>query len=101
MGVDQDAVEVGRGLGVKDGQSVSYARGKSREAMLATSASVRSYRSVRSVDPAAPSPSSPPVNASTWRMNEPSEQPSLRRYPQRLNSVVAARVGCCQWCFEA
>jgi hypothetical protein len=56
MGADQDAVEVGRGLGVKDRQSVTYARGKSREAMAAMSGNVRGYRSARSVDPAAPMP---------------------------------------------
>jgi hypothetical protein len=56
MGADQDAVEVGRGLGVKDGQSVTYARGKSREAMLATSGNVRNYRYARMADPAAAMP---------------------------------------------
>lgn len=47
MGADQDAVEVGKGLGVKDGQAITYAKGKSREAMLATSANIRGYRSAK------------------------------------------------------
>jgi hypothetical protein len=51
MGADQDAVEVGKGLGVKDGQAVTYARGKSREAMLTVSANVRGYRDARTVNP--------------------------------------------------
>lgn len=50
MGADQDAVEVGRGLGVKDGQSVTYARGKSREAMRATSMNIRGYRTAKLSD---------------------------------------------------
>ena len=37
MGTDQDAVEVGRDLGVKPEQAVTYGRGKSREAMVAMS----------------------------------------------------------------
>jgi len=56
MGADQDAVEVGRGLGVKDGQAVTYARGKSREAMLAASGNVRGYRNARLRNPAAAMP---------------------------------------------
>jgi hypothetical protein len=56
MGADQDAVEVGRGLGVKEGQSVTYAKGKSYEAMAAVSGNVRGYRSARSFDPTAPMP---------------------------------------------
>jgi hypothetical protein len=56
MGADQDAVEVGRGLGVKDGQAVTYARGNSREAMMATSGNIRGYRDARMANPAAPMP---------------------------------------------
>jgi hypothetical protein len=56
MGADQDAVEVGRGLGVKDGQAVTYARGRSREAMLAASGNVRGYRNAKLVNPAAAMP---------------------------------------------
>lgn len=44
MGADQDAVEVGAGLGVKAEQSVTYGRGKSREAWAAASGNVRRYR---------------------------------------------------------
>ena len=56
MGADQDAVEVGKGLGVKDGQAITYARGKSREAMVTVSGNIRGYRSARLVDSAAPMP---------------------------------------------
>lgn len=56
MGCDQDAVEVGKGLGIKDGQAITYARGKSREAMLAASENIRGYRSARLRDPAAAMP---------------------------------------------
>jgi hypothetical protein len=56
MGADQDAVEVGKGLGVKDGQAITYARGKSREAMLTTSGNVRGYRNAKLRDPAAAMP---------------------------------------------
>jgi hypothetical protein len=56
MGADQDAVEVGKDLGVKEGQAVTYARGKSREAMAAASGNIRGYRTARLVDPAAAMP---------------------------------------------
>ena len=56
MGADQDAVEVGKGLGVKAEQAVTYGRGKSREAMMAASANVRGYRDAKMVDAAAPMP---------------------------------------------
>lgn len=56
MGADQDAVEVGKGLGVKDGQAITYARGRSREAMLAVSGNIRDYRSARLHDSAASMP---------------------------------------------
>lgn len=50
MGADQDAVEVGRDLGVKAEQAVTYGRGKSREAMAAMSGNVRGYRNAKLVD---------------------------------------------------
>lgn len=50
MGADQDAVEVGKELGIKDEQAITYARGKSREAMAAASGNIREYRSARRVD---------------------------------------------------
>lgn len=56
MGADQDAVEVGRGLGVKAEQSITYARGKSREAMLTASTNVRRYRTDKLGNPAAAMP---------------------------------------------
>jgi hypothetical protein len=56
MGADQDAVEVGRGLGVKEGQAITYAKGKSYGAMMATSSRVSDYRSARLADPAAAMP---------------------------------------------
>lgn len=51
MGADQNAVEVGRGLGVKEELSVTYARGKSREAMSTMSGNIRSYRRAKLADP--------------------------------------------------
>ncbi|WNG87769.1 VWA domain-containing protein [Mycobacterium sp. ITM-2016-00317] len=56
MGADQDAVEVGRGLGVREGQSITYSRGRSREAMAAASGNLRGYRTARIADPAAMMP---------------------------------------------
>ncbi|MBB2989659.1 hypothetical protein FHR72_001122 [Mycolicibacterium iranicum] len=56
MGADQDAVEVGKDLGVKAEQAVTYSRGKSREAMTAMSGNVRGYRSARIVDAQAAMP---------------------------------------------
>jgi hypothetical protein len=56
MGADQDAVEVGKDLGVKGEQAITYGRGKSREAMIAASGNVRSYRNAKRVDAAAPMP---------------------------------------------
>lgn len=56
MGADQDAVEVGRALGVRAEQAVTYARGKSREAMAAMSGNVRGYRSAKLADAAAAMP---------------------------------------------
>jgi len=56
MGADQDAVEVGRGLGVKAEQAITYGRGKSREAMAAASDNVRNYRSAKLGNPAAAMP---------------------------------------------
>jgi hypothetical protein len=50
MGADQDAVEIGKDLGVKAEQAVTYSRGKSREAMAAMSGNVRGYRNARQVD---------------------------------------------------
>lgn len=56
MGADQDAVEIGKQLGVKAEQSVTYARGKSRQAWAAASGNVRGYRNRKLVDPAAMMP---------------------------------------------
>lgn len=56
MGADQDAVEVGRGLGVRDGQSITYSRGRSRDAMLLASRNIRGYRTRRVADPDAVMP---------------------------------------------
>ncbi|MBU9763545.1 VWA domain-containing protein [Mycobacterium sp. TNTM28] len=50
MGADQDAVEVGSQLGVKAEQSVTYGRGKSREAWAAASDNVRRYRGAKIMD---------------------------------------------------
>ena len=56
MGADQDAVEVGKDLGVRAEQALTYGRGKSREAMAAMSGNVRGYRNARIVDAAAAMP---------------------------------------------
>ena len=56
MGADQDAVEVGRDLGVKEGLAVTYARGKSRDTMLTVSENVRGYRNARMEDACAVMP---------------------------------------------
>jgi hypothetical protein len=56
MGADQDAVEVGKGLGVKAEHAVTYGRGKSREAWAAASGNVRAYRGAKLANPAAVMP---------------------------------------------
>ena len=56
MGADQDAVEVGKDLGVKAEQAVTYGRGKSREAMMTVSSNVRGYRTAKLADAAAAMP---------------------------------------------
>ena len=47
MGADQDAIEVGSGLGVAPSRSVTYSRGSTRAAMSSTSAVVNRLRSAR------------------------------------------------------
>ncbi len=47
MGADQDAIEVGASLGVAAAHSVTYARGKSREAMAASSMKAAKLRKAR------------------------------------------------------
>lgn len=56
MGADQDAIEVGARLGVKREQSLTYGRGKSREAMAAASEKIRGYRTTKPVNPGAAMP---------------------------------------------
>ncbi len=56
MGADQDAVEVGTALGVPAAQSVTYGRGKSRQAMAKNSEKISAMRAARMVDAAAPMP---------------------------------------------
>ncbi|WP_024793634.1 vWA domain-containing protein [Tomitella biformata] len=56
MGADQDAIEVGARLGVKRDQSLTYSKEKSRDAMAAASANIRSYRSAKTANPAAAMP---------------------------------------------
>ncbi|WP_276762020.1 hypothetical protein [Mycolicibacter arupensis] len=67
MGADQHAVEVGRGLGVKDGQAITYSKGKSREAMRATSMNIRGCRTAKLTDADAVMSDSLPNNAQSWR----------------------------------
>lgn len=64
MGADQDAIEVGASMGVAAGASVSYGRGKSREAMAAAASKIGDLRRARiahaeSGDPA-PAPTMAP-----------------------------------------
>ncbi len=47
LGADQDAVEVGMSIGVGAGHSVTYGRGKVKQAMASTAANVASYRQAR------------------------------------------------------
>ena len=47
MGADQDAIEVGTGLGVPEARSVTYSRRSSRAAMASTSAVVGRVREAR------------------------------------------------------
>ncbi len=56
MGADQDAVEVGVGLGISAANSVTYARGKAKEAMAVSAGKISGLRTQRMVDPAAAMP---------------------------------------------
>jgi len=56
MGADQDAVEVGAGLGIGAGNSVTYARGKAREAMAMSAGKIRQNRTDKLTNPAAAMP---------------------------------------------
>jgi hypothetical protein len=53
MGADQDAIEVGTSLGIGRDHSVTYGRGKTKEALAAASGKVSSYRKARMADPLA------------------------------------------------
>lgn len=50
MGADQDAIEVGRDLGVPTGTSVTYARGRAADSLRVASAKVRDLRRDRVLD---------------------------------------------------
>ncbi len=54
LGADQDAVEVGMSIGVGAGHSVTYGRGKVKQAMAATAANVSAYRDARAAGVPAP-----------------------------------------------
>jgi hypothetical protein len=56
MGADQDAIEVGTSLGVAAANSVTYGRGKTREAMVASAGKVKNLRAARMTAPAAAMP---------------------------------------------
>ncbi|WP_183096456.1 vWA domain-containing protein, partial [Nocardioides stalactiti] len=49
MGADQDAIEVGASLGVAAGASVTYGRGKTKDAMALNSQKLARMRSARAV----------------------------------------------------
>jgi hypothetical protein len=53
MGADQDAVEVGRSLGVTAGSSVTYARGRAGASLRMASAKVADLRRAKTTDAAA------------------------------------------------
>lgn len=53
MGADQDAIEVGSSIGIDRERAVTYGRGKSKEAMRATSANISAYRHAKAANPGA------------------------------------------------
>ena len=53
MGADQDAVEIGQGLGIAADHAMTWSRGSAKAAMGATSALVADLRRARSANPAA------------------------------------------------
>ena len=53
MGADQDAIEVGTRLGVDAAYSVTYGRGKAKEALAGAAGKISRLRSVRRASPAA------------------------------------------------
>lgn len=53
MGADQDAIEVGQGLGVAAAASVTYARGKAADSLRIASTKVSALRRARQADPGA------------------------------------------------
>ncbi len=54
MGADQDAVEVGAGIGIPRDYAVTFSRGKARQAMAAAAGRIGDYRDERLVCSAAP-----------------------------------------------
>ncbi|WP_323792757.1 vWA domain-containing protein [Nocardioides sp.] len=56
MGADQDAIEVGAALGVKREHSLTYGRGRSREAMALKGEKIRQMRESRMTVAGAPMP---------------------------------------------
>lgn len=56
MGADQDAIEVGRSIGVKDDYAVTYSRGRAKEAQQMVGRKIRDYRSAKIDGFAAPMP---------------------------------------------
>jgi hypothetical protein len=56
LGADQDAIEVGASVGIGRDRSVTYSRGKTREAMVASAGKIRDLRAARLTSPAAAMP---------------------------------------------
>jgi hypothetical protein len=57
MGADQDAIEVGRTIGVAAGNSITYGRGKSQEVMANVAGKISQVRTARAAgDRVAPMP---------------------------------------------
>lgn len=61
MGADQDAIEVGVSLGVSAAASVTYGRGKTREAMAMSSKKLAKLRTSREAHAASGSPAPAPM----------------------------------------
>lgn len=61
MGADQDAIEVGRSIGVHGDYAVTYSRGRARDTQEMVGRKVRAYRSARVDGAAAPMPGFAPA----------------------------------------
>ena len=81
MGADQDAVEVGAGLGIPAANSVTYARGKAREAMAMSAGKIRGLRAAGWPTRPLPCRRSPSRAPPTGRVTAATR--TIRRWSQR------------------